>query len=167
MTGMAARARELFQFRGLDAVQNLHPLVVHYPIALLTLAALLYVVAWASKRDSWAWPALWMLAIGTLAATLALWTGLYASAGVMVAQSVRDNILIHHKHVMIAVFAMSVALTAWAIMAPPMPRRGRVAFLALMVVMALLIVKGADYGAWMVYGYNAGGMLPQPIEFSQ
>jgi hypothetical protein len=62
---------------------------------------------------------------------------------------------------------MSVALAAWALLAPPMPRRGRLAFVALMVVMASLIVKGSDYGAWMVYGYNAGGALPQPIEFSQ
>jgi hypothetical protein len=33
--------------------------------------------------------------------------------------------------------------------------------------MAIALIKGADYGAWMVYGYNAGGALPQPIEFSQ
>lgn len=167
MAGMAARAREFFQFRGLDAVQNLHPLVVHYPVALLTLAAMLYVVAWAAGRDSWAWTALWMLVLGTLAAALAVWTGLRAGEGVMVAQSVRDHILVHHKRMMIAAFAMSLPLTVWAIFARPMPRRGRVGFVALMVVMALLIAKGADYGAWMVYGYNAGGNLPQPIEFSQ
>jgi uncharacterized membrane protein len=164
---MAARARELFQFRGLEAVQNLHPLVVHYPVALLTLSALLYVVAWVSWRDSWAWAALWMLAFGTLGAAVAVWTGLRAGAGVMVAQSVRDRILIHHKQVMIAVFAMSAVLSAWALSARPMPRRGRAGFIVLMVAMALLTATGADYGAWMVYGYNAGGSLPQPIEFSQ
>ncbi len=167
MAGMAARARELFQLRGLEAVQNLHPLVVHYPVALLTLAALLYVVAGTLKRDAWAWPALWMLAIGTLGAGIALWTGLRAGAGVMVAESVREHILVHHKQFMIAVFAMSVLLTAWALYAPPLPQRGRAVFLALMVVMAVVLMKGADYGAWMVYGYNAGGALPQPIEFSQ
>jgi uncharacterized membrane protein len=167
MAGMAARARELLQFRGLEALQNIHPLVVHYPVALLTLAALLYVVAWVSRRESWAWPALWMLALGTLGAAFAVWTGLRASAGVMVAQSVRDHILIHHKQVMIAVFAMSAVLSSWALSARPMPRRGRAGFIVLMVAMALLLASGADYGAWMVYGYNAGGSLPQPIEFSQ
>jgi uncharacterized membrane protein len=154
-------------FRGLEALQNLHPLVVHYPVALLTLAALLYVVAWVSRRESWAWPALWMLTLGTLGAALAVWTGLRAGAGVMVAQSVRDRILIHHKQAMIAVFAMSAALSAWAMSARPMPRRGRAGFIVLMVAMALLLATGVDYGAWMVYGYNAGGSLPQPIEFSQ
>src|SRR5579859_3221457 len=97
MTGMAARARELFQFRGFAAVQNFHPLVVHYPVALLTLAALLYVGAWMFRRESWAWPALWMLALGTLGAGLAVWTGLRADTSVMVAESVRGHILIHHK----------------------------------------------------------------------
>jgi uncharacterized membrane protein len=159
--------REIFRLPGLDALQNIHPLVVHFPIALLTIAALLYLVAWGWKRDSLAWPALWMLGLGAVGAALAAWTGLRADASVMVAQSIREHILIHHEQTMIAVLAMSVALTAWALLAPPMPRRGRLAFLALMVAMALLIVKGADYGAWMVYGYNAGGALPQPIEFSQ
>jgi uncharacterized membrane protein len=167
MEGMAARARELFQFRGLEALQNIHPLVVHYPVALLSLSALLYVGAWVSRRESWAWTALWMLTLGTLGAALAVWTGLRAGAGVMVAQSVHDHILIHHKHVMVAVFAMSAALSAWAITARPMPQRGRAGFVVLMVAMALLLAAGADYGAWMVYGYNAGGNLPQPIEFSQ
>jgi uncharacterized membrane protein len=167
MAGTAAPARELFQFRGLEAVQNLHPLVVHYPVALLTLAALLYVVGWTLRRDSWAWTALWMLAIGTLGAGFAVWTGLRAGAGVMVAESVREHILIHHEQLMIAVFAISVLLTAWALYAPPLPQRGRAIFLVLIVAMAIALIKGADYGAWMVYGYNAGGALPQPIEFSQ
>jgi uncharacterized membrane protein len=167
MAGMAARARELVQFGGLTAVQNLHPLVVHYPVALLTLSALLYVVAWISRRDAWAWTAFWMLALGTLSAALAVGTGLRAGAGVMVAQSVRDHILIHHKHLMIVVFTMSLALFSWATAARPIPQRGRAGFVALMVLMALLMATGADFGAWMVYGYNAGGSLPQPIEFSR
>jgi hypothetical protein len=36
----------------------------------------------------------------------------------------------------------------------------------MLFVMAGLVVIGADFGGWMVYGYNAGGSLPQPIEFS-
>ena len=108
-----------------------------------------------------------MLVLGSIGAAIAIWTGLRAGAGVMIAQSVRDQVLVQHERVMITVFAMSVILSAWALLARPMPRRGRIAFVALMLLMASLIVKGADYGAWMVYGYNAGGTLPQPIEFSK
>jgi uncharacterized membrane protein len=155
------------RFGGFEALQNVHPLVVHYPIALLTLAPVLYLIAWIAKRDSWAWAALLMLTLGTLSAAAAVWTGLRAGTSVMVAPSVRSHILVHHKHLMIAVFAMSVALSTWALAARPMPRRGRSGFMILMLTMTLLVAIGADYGAWMVYGYNAGGSLPQPIEFSQ
>jgi hypothetical protein len=49
-----------------------------------------------------------------------------------------------------------------------MPVRGRGAFLAMLVLVAALIAKGADYGGRMVYDYNAGGYAcGQPIEFSQ
>jgi hypothetical protein len=52
--------------------------------------------------------------------------------------------------------------------ARPFPRKGRVffmlGFLALLVVMSL----GADYGARMVYDYNAGGdACSQPIDFTK
>ena len=46
-----------------------------------------------------------------------------------------------HKRVMIAAFALSASLTCWAVVAPPFPRRGRMAFLALILMMALLIAK--------------------------
>lgn len=154
-------------FPGAQVLQNLHPLIVHYPVAFLTGAAMLYLLAWIGSRETWAWAALWMLGIGTLSAAVAVLTGLRAADGVMLAWSVRDHILVHHKHFMLAAFGLSLLLTGWALIARPMPQRGRVGFVMLLVVMAALIAKGADYGGWMVYGYNAGGSLPQPIEFSQ
>lgn len=167
MDRIAAYLRHLAAMPGAGGLQNIHPLVVHYPIALLTAAALVYLLAWAARREEWARSALWMLALGTLGAVVAVRTGLSASDGVMVAPSVREQILVHHKHYMLAVMGLSAVLTAWAMAAPPLPRRGRLIFLALLLAMTALLAKGADYGGWMVYGYNAGGSLPQPIEFSK
>ena len=107
-----------------------------------------------------------MLALGTLGAAIAVWTGLRASEGVMIAPSVREHILVYHRAIMLIVFALSLALFLWALRARPMPRRGRGAFVALLLMMTVLIAIGADFGGWMVYSYNAGGSLPQPIEFS-
>jgi uncharacterized membrane protein len=152
---------------GARSLQNLHPLVIHYPVAFLTGAVFLYFIAWAMRRESWAWTGLWLLGLGTLAAAMAVYTGLRADDGVMIAPSVREHILYYHKRYMLAAFTLSVVLSAWALIARPMPTRGRWAFLLLLLMLAGLITKGADYGGWMVYGYNAGGSLPQPIEFSQ
>jgi uncharacterized membrane protein len=157
---------QLFRLPGASSLQNIHPLIVHFPIALLTVALLVYVMSWILRRPDWAWVALWMLALGTAGAAFAVWTGLRAEEGVMIAPSVREHILVHHKHFMITVLVLSVMLTAWALAARPMPSRGRTLFIVMLLALTFCIIRGADYGGWMVFGYNAGGSLPQPIEFS-
>jgi uncharacterized membrane protein len=154
-------------FPGAAVMQNLHPLVVHFPIAFLSGSTLMYVAAWTARREAWAWPALWMLAIGVAGAAAAVWTGLRASAGVMIAPSVREHILRHHEHLMIMGAALSVLLLLWALLDRPLPSRGRLGFILAMLLMSGTLARGADYGGWMVFGYNAGGALPQPIDFTR
>ncbi|MGH7880015.1 MAG: DUF2231 domain-containing protein [Candidatus Binataceae bacterium] len=158
--------RHLLEFPGVAVLQNSHPLIVHFPLAFLTGATAVYLAAAIARRESWAWAAFWMLALGALGATAAVRTGLAAGHSVMIAPSVRAHLLIHHEHLMLTAWGLSLILLAWAIIARPMPRRGAFIFLALLLVMTAALVKGEDYGAWMVFGYNAGGSLPQPIEFS-
>ena len=153
---------------GVGHLQNIHPLVVHYPVALLTGAVGLYWIAWVTRRDSVAWVALWMLVLGTASAAVAIGTGLYAAPGVMLALSVKHRLLVYHKWLMLGVGGLSAVLTLWALAARPMPMRLRVLFLSLTLVLAGLVARGADYGGRMVYDYNAGGnACGQPIEFNQ
>jgi len=72
---------------GAQHLQNVHPLVVHFPLAFLGGAALLYGLAWVTGRDSLATIGLWLLILGTIAAVTAVATGLWAEDGVMVAPS--------------------------------------------------------------------------------
>jgi uncharacterized membrane protein len=157
----------LAHFRGAASLQNLHPLIVHYPIAFLTASVPIYLLAWILRRELLESFGLWLLTLGTLSAGAAVYTGWSGSEGVMIAPSVRGHILEYHKWLMLAVFGLSTALTVWALLARPMPRRGRVLFVIGLMLMTLILAKGADYGGWMVFGYNTGGSLPQPIEFSQ
>jgi uncharacterized membrane protein len=154
------------EFRGVQQLQNLHPLVVHYPIAFLTASVLIYFLAWILHKDSLEVIGLWLLVLGTVAAAAAVATGLLASEGVMIAPSVREHILVYHQRLMIVVLALSIVLAVWAWFARPMPRTGRTCFMIGLVLMIAVLVKGADYGGWMVFGYDAGGSLPQPLEFS-
>jgi uncharacterized membrane protein len=153
---------------GATHLQNLHPLVVHFPIALLSAAVLLYFLAAIVASDSIRWTALWMLVLGTASAALSVATGLYASGGVMVATSVRTALLDHHRNLMIATSVVGGVLTVWAIAARPMPSRGRYVFLLGLLVMLALLTRGADYGGRLVFDYNAGGnACSQPIDFIQ
>ena len=158
----------MLAFPGARHLQNIHPLIVHFPIALLMTAALMYWLGFLARREYWQWTGLWMLVLGAFGAMAAVGTGLYAAPGVMIAPSVKAALLVYHKRIMISVLILSAALALWAATAPPLPARGRGVFLAMLVLVAALIAEGADYGGRMVYDYNAGGnACGQPIEFSQ
>ena len=154
-------------FPGVQHLQNIHPLVVHFPIAFLVGAALFYVLAWVLRKAFLATTAFSILILGTISAA-AVGVGLYAEDGVKIARSVRAHLLEDHEELMIMTLLLSVGLTVWAALARPFPKKGRIIFmlglLGLLVVMSL----GADYGARMVYDYNAGGKAcSQPIEFTK
>jgi uncharacterized membrane protein len=151
---------------GVQHLQNVHPLIVHFPIALLPAAALLYVLAWLARKESWAWTGLWLLGLGTLGAAAAVASGLYGAEGVMVAPAVREHLLVNHERIMIGVLALSVILSVWAWLARPMPLKGGAVFLLLLAVLLAGLTVGADFGGRMVYDYNAGGnACPQPIDY--
>jgi uncharacterized membrane protein len=153
---------------GASQLQNIHPLLVHFPIAFLYGAALFYFLASMRASEALKWTALWMLVLGAVGAAAALTSGLSAAPGLMVSVSVRHELLRHHKHLMIAAAAVTGVLTVWALATRPMPTRGRYVFLAGLIAVMCLIAAGADLGGEMVYGYNAGGSAcPQPIDFKK
>jgi len=155
-------------FLGAQHLQNLHPLVIHFPIALLMGAALLYVTAWISKSERFAHSAFWVLVMGALSLAIAVATGLYAEQGVMLALSVREQLLEPHERYMLATLGLCTALTIWAILARPFPKKGKSLFLFLLLVMIGVMTVGADFGGRMVYDYNAGGSAcRQPIQFTK
>jgi uncharacterized membrane protein len=152
---------------GLAHAQNIHPLFVHFPIALLLTAALFYLIAWIGGHEPIKWTAFWILMLGTIGAGAAVATGLYAGPGVMIAESVRDHLLRNHMRIMIVMSVLAGILAIWAIAARPMPLRGRIIFMLGLLAVVALISVGADLGSEMVYGYNAGGdACAQPIELN-
>jgi uncharacterized membrane protein len=153
---------------GVQHLQNIHPLVVHFPIAFLMGAALFYGIAWVLRNSTLATTAFFILMIGVISGAAAVGTGLYAEDGVMVSVSVREHLLEHHEYFMLATLGLSVALAIWALISRPFPKRGRPIFLLLFLALLVIMTLGADYGARMVYDYNAGGnACSQPIEFTK
>lgn len=153
---------------GVQHLQNIHPLVVHFPIAFLMGAALFYVTAWITKRDDFAKAGFWVLLLGALTLAVSVGTGLYAEQGVMVHLSVREKLLQPHKNFMIATSGLCFILTLWVLIQRPFPKKGRIVFLILFLLMVATMTFGADFGGRMVYDYNAGGdACPQPIKFTK
>ena len=153
---------------GLQHLQNIHPLVVHFPIALLMSAALFYALALVFRKDTLTATAFSLLILGALSACVVAGTGLYAEDGVMVSFSVREHLLDVHERFMLVTTGLSIILTVWAVIARPFPKKGRPIFLLLFLAILVIMTLGADYGARMVYDYDAGGnACSQPIEFTK
>ena len=153
---------------GVQHLQNVHPLVVHFPIAFLVGGVLFYFLAWIFRNQTFATTAFLLVILGTLAAAAAVGTGLYGKEGVMVSRSVREHLLEVHEKLMIVTLGLSIALTACALLARPFPKKKRLFYLFSLLVLLGIMTVGADYGARMVYDYNAGGnACSQPIEFSK
>jgi uncharacterized membrane protein len=153
---------------GATHLQNPHPLVVHFPIAFLYGAALLYVIAWLMRRDAIASAALWVLVLGAISAALAAATGWWSAGGVMLDPSVKENVLEPHMRLMFVTTALAALLALWALIERPMPPSARrYLFLIGLIVMIALMTKGADFGGIMVYDYNGGGgACSQPIPYT-
>ena len=106
--------------------------------------------------------------LGSSVYAAAVGTGLYAEDGVMVPLSVREHLLETHEKLMLATLGVSIVLTVWALFGRLFPKKGRLFFILLFLVLLGIMSVGADYGARMVYDYNAGGnACSQPIEFTK
>jgi uncharacterized membrane protein len=153
---------------GASQLQNYHPLLVHFPIAFIYGASLMYFLAWINGSECLQWTALWMLILAALSAAAAVASGFYAAPGLMISESVRNELLNHHKHLMVAASILIGALTIWALASRPMPTRGRVLFMAGLIALMGLIAAGADLGGEMVFAYNAAGSAcAQPIDLKK
>ena len=128
----------------------------------------MYFLAWLTQSEKLQWTSLWMLLLGALGAAAALISGFYAAPGLMISESVRNQLLTHHKHLMVATSLLTAALTLWALASRPMPTRFRPVFLLALLALVLLLTIGADLGGEMVYAYNAAGTAcPQPIDYKK
>jgi uncharacterized membrane protein len=138
-------------------MESVHPMVVHFPIALLLTAVMLDAAALVGKRTALHRIALWNFCLGTLMAGLAVWSGLRA------AEVAKHTFEIHqimelHRKLGIATLILGGITTGWRLW-----KRDRLGTLprALTVLVALVmtgtLVYGAHLGGRLVYEFGVGG----------
>jgi uncharacterized membrane protein len=151
-------------FPGVQALAtNVHPLIVHYPIALLTAFFLLEVVGIALRREGLRQSASWMLYLGTLGAIIAVAAGLIAEGTVAHGEAVHE-IMEWHGRLGIGVATLSLVLAVWRIVARTiLSPMAKTLYLYLAAIMVICMFIGADLGGLMVYQYGVGvKSLQQP-----
>lgn len=143
------------------ALPNLHPALVHFPIALVPLAALADLLAalWMTERRALALSATGLWAAAALAAGVTFWAGEQAADSLVgVSPQVHARISEHSDwglYTLWAVGALAVARLALARWRPT--HAGSLALFAVAGVVATgLVFRAADLGGALVYGHGVG-----------
>lgn len=137
-------------------MESAHPLIVHFPIALLLTAVALDVAAIASQRPALHRIALWNLWLGALGAAVAVWTGLRA------AEVAKHSFEIHqimerHERLGAATLVLGAVVVLWRLWRrDQFGRRARALILMVMLAMAGTLSYGAHLGGRLVYEFGVG-----------
>lgn len=140
-------------FPGLTSAPNLHPMVVHFPIAFWLAATGAWFVALVRKNDD-AWRfGLWLHSLGMLGAAAAVAFGFWATE--MMGHDSPGHDLVHvHRDIML--WASGVALVVTGLGWWKRGAKLRVPLTLMSVVLVSLLAVGADRGAELVFRYGMG-----------
>jgi uncharacterized membrane protein len=145
-------------------MESAHPLVVHFPIALLLTAVCLDGLALVLKRPSLHRIALWNLSLGTLGAGVAVWTG-YRAADIAKHSFEIHQVMELHRKLGIATLILGSSAVIWRLWKRDcLTNRARILALLVMLAMVGTLSFGAHLGGRLVYEFGVGGTFgtPQP-----
>lgn len=146
---------------GLAALQNIHPLFVHFPIAFFW-GALAMEGAAILVHERFHFAATWMLYLGALSALVTAATGFHAMNQIAAASGGHDSAgheFIHvHQRWMISVTAMAVLLAAYLFWINKRNNWSgqRWGFVVGLLLLSVAVALGADRGARLVYEFGTG-----------
>ncbi|MEI6746726.1 MAG: DUF2231 domain-containing protein [Methylococcaceae bacterium] len=148
---------------GIASLANIHPLLVHFPIAFLSLFVVVDLIGTAAKKSEWRSFASGLLYLGTVFAGLTVWAGFNAADTVPHNHNVHD-IMERHEQLGLSILALSMALLAWRLRRPV---DGWGIYNVFSIVLLGLVIFGADLGGLMVYKYGvAVEAVTVPLEDS-
>jgi uncharacterized membrane protein len=160
---------------GLSAIQNIHPMFVHFPIAFF-LGALAMELAANFVHERFHFVATWMLYLAALSAVVTATTGFLAMNQIAAASGghhAPGHELIHvHQNWMVSVTTIGVLLSIYLFW---INKKGkwishRWRFLGGLLLLSMLLTLGADRGARLVYEFGRGvnpEVLKAPTEGSE
>ncbi|MGB4497422.1 MAG: DUF2231 domain-containing protein [Methylococcaceae bacterium] len=135
---------------GISSLANIHPLLVHFPIAFLSLFVLIDLIGTVQKKPDLRKFAGNLLYLGTLFAGLTVWAGFHAAETIPHGHNVHE-IMERHEHLGLSILGLSLALSAWRLRRP-VDSFG--IYNMLSIILAGVLILGADLGGLMVYKYG-------------
>lgn len=148
---------------GMAILDNIHPMLVHFPIAFLTSFVVLDFLASCLKKPHWRDFAGGLLYLGTVSAGFTVIAGFVAANSVVHGENVHA-IMEKHEGFGIAVLSLAIILSGWRWKFGNQLRGEiNILYLILSALLGLSLFFGADFGGLMVYKYGvAVKAVPAP-----
>lgn len=146
---------------------NLHPLIIHFPIVLVLLAALVDLVQLLRPQSSRGRLAAVLYLLGAISAVVAFFTGRAASLEVFTPGMAHGLVAEHRRWALVTTaFLVGVALVRGVaqVAGRGRSRVDRLVFAALALSAAILVQQTAERGARLVYQQGVGVVAgPGPV----
>ncbi|GAB6141773.1 hypothetical protein JCM14076_25020 [Methylosoma difficile] len=138
---------------GIAGMDNIHPLLVHFPIAFLCAFFAVDALGTWAKNPHWRQLASGLLYLGTIGAAFTVLAGFIAADSVAHGDNVHA-IMERHEQLGISVLSLSAGLSAWRLRRGIAEGAANVFFLILSALLCTILAFGADLGGLMVYHYG-------------
>lgn len=135
---------------------NLHPILVHFPIALLTASVAFDLAGIVLRREELERSGWWTLVTGCAGLALTVVSGLLAKESVAITPEAQGHFDVHQQ-LAFAVAGVYALLLLWRIASRTrLPHGRRWLFITLSLAGSLLLWVGAWHGGEMVYRFGVG-----------
>jgi uncharacterized membrane protein len=152
---------------GIQELPNIHPMLVHFPIALLCGFLAMELLGAITDKDSIRNAATWMLYLGTAGAIITVISG-YSAAGGVEHGKVVHELMSCHATTGVIIAVLAVILSVWRLtVGGRFSSFWRTVHFAVGIVMVAAIFFGADKGGLMVFKHGVGVQTTQSTDAAQ
>jgi len=163
LTSMSGQQIFAAFFPGVASLNNIHPLLVHFPIALFSVFFISDLLGCFLKKPEWRQFATFSLLIGTVTALFTIAAGFHA-AYTVAHNDATHAIMLRHQVFGISLTVIAIGLLTYRTLADSafIHTKTYVQFIFSGILM-LLLIFGADLGGLMVYEYGVAVKKPAAI----
>lgn len=140
---------------------HLHPMIVHFPIALLIVGFLFDIAGSITKRESFTQTAFYLIILGALGVIAAFITGDQAGSGITEEGALKQALENHEEAATLTIWIVSIAAAFRIALVLLKKFKGvlKMVSLALFLIAVLAIARTGYYGGELVYKHAAGVQL--------
>lgn len=146
---------------------HLHPMIVHFPIALLIVGFLTDILGLLTKREFFTQAGFYMLILGTLGVIAAYLSGEQAGGGISEEGALKQALETHENAALITIWLASITAVFRIALVYFKKYKGalKIASLVLFLLVVGSIARTGNYGGELVYKHAAGVQFDPGFNF--